>query len=155
MEFQFDLNGRWRIHASVVLNQNPFSRRDLIKKAAGTGLGLIAAHSLPGRTKVNDAANSKIDSWCEQLAKHKIEKIERRTVQNRWPRLVSRNSRNIVHGWGYPAQVALVYTDTGVMGWGLAGSMGKSRASELTELYRGKAVTDLFNPAFGDSRRRA
>ena len=150
VDLEFDLCGRvWPFHFATMLNQNPFSRRDLIKKAAGAGLGLIAVRGLPGRTKVSDAGNSTIDSWCEQLAKHKIEKIERRTVQNRWPRLVSRNSRKGVHGWGYKAQVALVYTDTGVMGWGLASGMGKSGASELTELYRGKAVTDLFNPALG------
>ena len=119
VDLEFDLCGRVRtFHFVTMLNQNPFSRRDLIKTAAGAGLGLIAARGLPGRTKVNDAGNSTIDSWCEQLAKHKIEKIERRTVQNRWPRLVSRNSRKGVHGWGYTAQVALVYTDTGVMGWG-------------------------------------
>ena len=97
MEFQFDLNGRWRIHVSVVLNQNPFSRRDLIKKAAGTGLGLIAAHSLPGRTKVNDAGNSKIDSWCEQLVKHKIEKIERRRPHVFGGRPPASPARGLVH----------------------------------------------------------
>ena len=76
VDLEFDLCGRvWPFHFATMLNQNPFSRRDLIKKAAGAGLGLIAVRAITGRTNVTDAGNSTIDRSCEQIAKQKIEKI--------------------------------------------------------------------------------
>ena len=130
------------------------SRRELIKGVALGGLATLAGTSLVGCASgaSNVVAAGGVERhgvWRDSLGSHRIARIEHREVQNRWPRLVSRNARLGVHGWGRGNAVLIIHTDKGASGWGYAPGANGGRATELTGQYRGRPLTDVFDPAVG------
>lgn len=115
--------------------QRTMNRRTFLSHTAVAA----AATTLPGFAH---AANA-------PLAAHRIESVEFRTVSVPWPRLVGRNSRGGIHGRGPDKlRVCVLHTDRGATGWGQTqGKTGKSE--ELLELFRGKTVAELIDPATG------
>lgn len=84
-----------------------------------------------------------------ELSRHRIDGVEFRQVDLRWPRLVGKNARLDVHGRGPERMtVCVVKTDQGATGWGEM--QGNRRDAERAfEQVRGKPVSDLINPAEG------
>ena len=56
----------------------------------------------------------------KSLSEHRIQKIETRTLQDRYPRLVGRNARRGHHGTGGQYQIRILTTDKGARGWGMS-----------------------------------
>lgn len=54
------------------------------------------------------------------LGEHTIARMETLQVAARYPRLIGRNARRGIHGWGPTAAVVVLETDAGVVGWGAA-----------------------------------
>ena len=54
------------------------------------------------------------------LSEHRIQKIETRTLQDRYPRLVGRNARLGHHGTGGRYQIRILTIDKGARGWGMS-----------------------------------
>jgi D-galactarolactone cycloisomerase len=82
------------------------------------------------------------------LGYHRITDIKFTSVKLRYPRLVGKNARLDIHGWGPEAGIHVLYTDKGASGWGLNRGSQES-ISSLFDLIRGKYVGDLINPATG------
>ncbi len=96
-----------------------------------------AATALPGFAHAADSP----------LSRHRIDRIEFRTVSIPWPRQVGRKSSKGIHGHG-PAKlrVCVLHTDQGATGWGQTqGKTGKPE--QLLELVQGKTVAELIDPA--------
>lgn len=90
-------------------------------------------------------------AWAadSDLAAHRIEHVEFRTVSAPWPRHVGRNSTKGLHGLG-PAKlrVCVLHTDQGATGWGQ--TQGKTgRAEDVLRLVGDKSVADLIHPESG------
>lgn len=56
----------------------------------------------------------------KSLSEHRIQKIETRTLQDRYPRLVGRNARLGHHGIGGRYQIRILTIDKGARGWGMS-----------------------------------
>jgi len=130
------------------------SRRDLLKTMAVGGFASLATGSLVGCTdEVPDVGPTRspesVAAWRETLASHSVARIEHRRTQNRWPRLVSRNARLGVHGWGSDDQILFIHTDQGATGWGYAPGADPERAEHLTSQFQGNSLAALFDPAVG------
>ncbi len=80
----------------------------------------------------------------DELAAHRIARIETRTVTSHYPRVVGKNARRGVHGSGPGSQVRIITTNRGAVGWGL--SAGPDGA--LPALV-GRRISDLFEPTAG------
>ncbi|WP_020577569.1 enolase C-terminal domain-like protein [Actinopolymorpha alba] len=78
------------------------------------------------------------------LADHRIARIDSHVLRDHYPRTVGRNARLGSHGAGGSVPVAVVHTDTGATGWGIA-------AGDLqgTQGLVGRRVDDLLDPAVG------
>lgn len=114
-------------------------RREFIKiSGAGATAGLI------GSSLIDPA----IFYRPSELRYHKITGIRFTTVKLRYPRLVGKNARLDVHGWGPEEGIHILFTDKGASGWGLNRGSQDSMNS-LFELIRGKTVGELINPAGG------
>lgn len=101
-----------------------------------------------GCTNIQPIRSSRHDTWRQALSGHRIANIEAYSVQMSYPRLVGKNSRGGVHGRGPNVGICTVYTDQGAYGWGIFGG-GTKRAKSLLEKYKGRAVSELFDPAIG------
>ena len=78
------------------------------------------------------------------LADHRIARIETRRLQDHYPRTIGRNARLGSHGAGSAFDVAVVHTDGGATGWGIAaGDLGPTQA------FVGRRLEDVFDPATG------
>jgi L-alanine-DL-glutamate epimerase-like enolase superfamily enzyme len=80
-----------------------------------------------------------------ELSRHRVSRIEFDTARFRWPRLVGKNARIGVHGQDKSCAVVKLTTDQGVTAWGLS----RGNAKQDIEAIRGKAVSDLIDPARG------
>lgn len=118
-----------------IMIKRPMNRRTFLSRSACVG----AATSLPG---IAHAAES-------PLSKHRIERVEFRTVSVPWPRQVGRNSRGGIHGNGPTRlRVCVLHTNRGATGWGQ--TQGKTGTPEqLLKLVKGKSVAELIDPATG------
>lgn len=79
-----------------------------------------------------------------QLSEHVITSVEGGLVRNFWPRLIGRNARLPIHGYGYENQIVILRTDTGLMGWG-AGHADRT----LQLLLTGRRLDEVFSPESG------
>ena len=77
------------------------------------------------------------------LDRHFVARIERSTIRSRYPRTIGRNARLGSHGDGGDADIVILHTDTGKVGWGLVG--GPIVADEVI----GRSVIELIDPGTG------
>jgi len=80
----------------------------------------------------------------KSLESHCISNIKTLTVKISYPRLVGKNARLGIHGTGPTAQIRIINTEQGAVGWGLSWA----KEEEFTELI-GKSVAELFEPEVG------
>ncbi|UIR57543.1 hypothetical protein LZQ00_06915 [Sphingobacterium sp. SRCM116780] len=79
----------------------------------------------------------------KDLAYHRIQEIKFSTVQLKYPRLVGKNARLDLHGYGPNVEICCIKTDKGAMGWAsLRGS--KRDAEQIAKELLGKRVSELF-----------
>jgi L-alanine-DL-glutamate epimerase-like enolase superfamily enzyme len=80
----------------------------------------------------------------KSLSEHRIQRIETRTLQDRYPRLVGRNARLGHHGTGGRYQIRILTTDEGAKGWGMSHG-----PDEQVQKFVGAKVSDLFDVVEG------
>jgi len=80
------------------------------------------------------------------LSEHRIQKIETRTLHDRYPRLVGRNARHGHHGTGGQYQIRILTTDKGARGWGMSHG-----PNEQVQKFVGAKLSDLFDVVEGTS----
>lgn len=87
------------------------------------------------------------------LAYHRIQDIKFSTVQLNYPRLVGKNARLDLHGYGPNIEIVCLVTDKGAMGW--ASLRGAKRDAEkvMGELV-GKKISELFAVKMGTLQDR-
>ena len=84
----------------------------------------------------------------KELQLHKIDKVEFSTVRLQYPRLVGKNARLDLHGYGPNVEICVLKTDQGAQGWAsLRGSMND--AMKLAKELIGKQITEIFDPKIG------
>jgi L-alanine-DL-glutamate epimerase-like enolase superfamily enzyme len=83
----------------------------------------------------------------KELGAHRISRIVSRPLSLRYPRLVGKNSRRDVHGYGPDLNVYEIITDKGASGWGIV-TNSKSLSDHIDGLV-GKSVAEVFSPAIG------
>jgi len=86
--------------------------------------------------------------WDRKLEDHRITDMAFTKVRLNYPRLVGKNARLDIHGYGPENGIHVLYTNKGATGWGL------NRASEKITLERfnaikGLSVSDLLDPENG------
>lgn len=84
------------------------------------------------------------------LSGHRLAAVEFAEVTTAYPRVIGRNARLGSHGSGPTAPIAIVRTDSGVVGWGLT-----RRDPGAAEQLRGAALDELIDPATGVVDERA
>lgn len=115
-----------------------------------TTIGAVTAVPLTaGLVQARADNHAEHGAWNEILTGHKIERIEFRSVNDRYPRLVGRNSGKGVHGYGGDRPALIVHTDRGAMGWGYAPGANKDQAHNLSNQFQDKPLTNLLNTATG------
>lgn len=83
-----------------------------------------------------------------ELSYHRIQEVKYSTVQMKYPRLVGKNARLNLHGYGPNVEICVIKTDKGAMGW--ASLRGSRKDAEQIEVELiGKKVSELFASNFG------
>jgi L-alanine-DL-glutamate epimerase-like enolase superfamily enzyme len=77
------------------------------------------------------------------MDRHFVRTVELSSIRTRYPRTVGRNARLGSHGSGGEAEIAVVRTDTGKVGWGLVA--GPVPVDQVV----GRSVAELIDPASG------
>lgn len=89
----------------------------------------------------------------KELAYHKIQDIKFSNVQLNYPRLVGKNARLDLHGYGPKVEICCLTTDKGAMGWAsLRGS--RKDAEQIAAELKGKKVSDIFQTSIGTLQAR-
>lgn len=132
----------------------PSSRRKFLSStaegaAAALALSMASVWPAGGAQAQSAGANARYAGYRDELERHSISAIERRVVQNRWPRLVGKNSRLDVHGWGRDSAILVIHCDSGASGFGYAPGVTEEQATALAQEHRGKRLTEVFDPATG------
>lgn len=96
----------------------------------------------------------KTEEWKRILAQHRLDSLEVKTIQLRWPRLVGKNARLDVHGRGPRETICRITTDKGASGWGQFLSQPQNAAEVLSKL-KGLPITDMFDSRIGITRTEA
>ncbi len=89
----------------------------------------------------------------EELAYHTIKSVEFGDVRLQYPRLVGKNARLDIHGYGPRLDTCIITTNQGAQGWAsLRG--GRSGAARVAEELVGKKLSDIFqvNTGITDDR---
>ncbi|MGJ1408228.1 enolase C-terminal domain-like protein [Sphingobacterium thalpophilum] len=87
----------------------------------------------------------------KELSYHRIKDIKFSSVQMNYPRLVGKNARLDLHGYGPNVEICCIRTDKGAMGW--ASIRGSKRDAEhISGDLIGKKVSDLFSTQMGTLR---
>lgn len=78
-----------------------------------------------------------------ELSYHRIQNIRFSNVRMQYPRLVGKNARLDIHGYGPRLDICIIETDKGAMGW--ASLRGAIRgAQEVAKEIIGKKVSEVF-----------
>ena len=80
----------------------------------------------------------------DELARHRVERINTHRIDIRYPRQVGLNARLGIHGTGPTVQVREVLTDLGARGWGVS----RTPPEQMPDLC-GRRLADLFDPFVG------
>lgn len=108
---------------------------------AGSGHGMSLTDLLAGNTD------------DKELSYHRIQDIAFSSVQLKYPRLVGKNARLDLHGYGPTVEICRIRTDKGAIGW--ASIRGSRQDAELlARTLQGKKVSDLFVCGFGTKEER-
>ncbi|TJZ53357.1 mandelate racemase/muconate lactonizing protein [Sphingobacterium olei] len=84
----------------------------------------------------------------KELSYHTIQSIKFSSVRLQYPRLVGKNARLDLHGYGPRVETCIIHTDKGAMGWGsLRGS--RRHAEDVAKELLGKKVSDVFQTNIG------
>ncbi|WP_257668390.1 mandelate racemase/muconate lactonizing enzyme family protein [Parapedobacter tibetensis] len=87
-------------------------------------------------------------SLQEELAYHTIKSITFDDVRMQYPRLVGKNARLDIHGYGPRLAICILTTDQGARGWAsLRG--GRREASRIVPDLIGKKLSDVFDVTIG------
>lgn len=79
----------------------------------------------------------------KELSYHRVQEIKYSTVQMKYPRLVGKNARLDLHGYGPNVEICVIRTDKGAIGWAsLRGS--RLDAEQIEKELIGKKVAELF-----------
>ncbi|MFC7624512.1 enolase C-terminal domain-like protein [Microlunatus sp. GCM10028923] len=78
------------------------------------------------------------------LLDHTVTSVETFEITTRYPRTIGRNARLGSHGDGPTSNAVIIRTDTGRVGWGLAGGRAADPATVV-----GRPVGELIDPATG------
>ncbi|WP_104381574.1 enolase C-terminal domain-like protein [Sphingobacterium sp. HMA12] len=107
-------------------------------------LSIAAATLYPGSgNAMSLAAILDVSHQEKELSYHRIQEIKYSTVQMKYPRLVGKNARLNLHGYGPNVEICAIKTDKGAMGWAsLRGAIKDAKQIEM-ELI-GKKVSELF-----------
>lgn len=119
-------------------------RRNFLKTSAFAGLALTAAPQLL------DAKGEKVlrPDWNSELWYHKIQSIEYAETFMKYPRLVGKNAKKDLHGYGPRLRMAIIKTDQGAEGF----AQVRGKHEEIVQMGQkliGKRITDVFDPAIG------
>ncbi len=110
---------------------------------AGAALGLVSKTAFAGLFQDHSAVRMQ-----DELAYHTIQSITFDNVRLQYPRLVGKNARLDLHGYGIRNEVCIITTDQGASGWAsLRGGRGGAQAI-VPELV-GKKLSDVFQVAVG------
>lgn len=100
-----------------------------------------------------------LTSWIDgtsadkEFAYHRIQEIKFSTVKLNYPRLVGKNARLDLHGYGPTVEICCLITDKGAMGWAsLRGS--KRDAEKIVSELVGKKVSEVFATHIGTLQER-
>src|SRR5690606_20025333 len=89
----------------------------------------------------------------KELAYHRMQEIKFSTVTLNYPRLVGKNARLDLHGYGPTVEICCIITDKGAMGWAsLRGS--KRDAEKIVNELVGKKVSEIFAAHIGTLQER-
>ncbi len=118
-------------------------RRRTFLRALNFGVASAAIYSGTGfgrtLTEFSDNINQE-----KELSFHKISEIKFSTVQLKYPRLVGKNARLDLHGYGPNVEICVLKTDQGATGWAsLRGS--RQDAEKIMSEIVGKKVSELFS----------
>ena len=120
-------------------------RRHFLKTTVLAGLALTAA---PALLKARTTVAPDKSNWNSELWHHKIASIEYADTWMKYPRLVGKNARLDIHGYGPRVRVAIVKTDQGAEGFAqIRGDLKTIKTNESKLL--GKRITDVFDPDTG------
>ncbi|MBD1434894.1 mandelate racemase/muconate lactonizing protein [Sphingobacterium sp. DN00404] len=117
-------------------------------------VGVASAMLFNGKSHGMDLT-SLIDrtSADKELAYHRIQEIKFSTVKLNYPRLVGKNARLDLHGYGPTVEICCIITDKGAMGWAsLRGS--KRDAEKIVNELIGKKVSEVFATHIGTLQER-
>ncbi|MCS4224572.1 enolase C-terminal domain-like protein [Sphingobacterium sp. BIGb0165] len=107
-------------------------------------LGIASTALYPGTgnaMSLTDILNSNV--YEKDLSYHRIQKIKYSSVQMKYPRLVGKNARLDLHGYGPNVEICVIKTDKGAMGWAsLRGS--RKDAEQIEKELIGKKVSEIF-----------
>ena len=78
------------------------------------------------------------------LSEHRIKEVKGGVIRNMWPRLIGRNGKSPVHGYGYNTKICIITTDTGYTGWGIG-----VPDTTMKLIFEGTKLSDLFIPEKG------
>ena len=87
------------------------------------------------------------------LSYHTIDKITYGFVRLQYPRLVGKNARLDIHGYGPNVEICCIHTKQGAMGW--SSLRGNRRdAEQVAKELIGKKVSEIFQPQLGTLQER-
>lgn len=118
-------------------------RRRTFLQALNLGVTSAALYNGSGfaRTLATFSENFKQQ---EDLAHHRIAEIKFSHVQLNYPRLVGKNARLDLHGYGPKVEICVIKTDQGASGWAsLRGS--RQDAEKIEAEIIGKRISELFS----------
>ncbi|MDR2270110.1 MAG: hypothetical protein LBF27_04305 [Sphingobacterium sp.] len=105
----------------------------------------IASATLCSHTGNAMSLKASLDSNTseKELSYHRVQEIKYSTVQMKYPRLVGKNARLDLHGYGPNVEICVIRTDKGAIGW--ASLRGSRRdAEQIEKELIGKKVAELF-----------
>ncbi len=92
--------------------------------------------------------SANVKSHDKELSYHRIKDIKFSTVKMNYPRLVGKNARLDLHGYGPDVEICSIRTDQGAMGW--ASLRGSRRdAEQISRELIGQKISDLFSSQLG------
>lgn len=119
-------------------------RRDFIYTMnAGIAASLVSSNAFAGA--LSGLHNGGMQ---EELGYHTIKAVEFGDVRMQYPRLVGKNARLDLHGYGPRLDTCIITTDKGAKGWAsLRG--GRNNAARLVDQLVGKKLSDVFQVSVG------
>ncbi len=107
------------------------------------GIGALSTTVLSHNSYSSSLLERLADRRDDDLSYHKISNIRFSDVRLQYPRLVGKNARLDLHGYGPRVEICVIETDKGATGWGsLRGS--RRDAENIRAQLIGKKLSDVF-----------